>query len=75
MFITIAVTLCQLSGPICLEKVVVDSNQDDSLTMQSCMFAQAPLAQWMAQQPKFHAGWRVDRIRCVPGVYVPRNEA
>lgn len=76
MFITIAAVLCHLSGPAagaCVEEIVTDSNMDDSLTMQSCMIGQPAISHWMTTHPLYHSGWRIERIKCVPGHYEPKG--
>lgn len=75
MFITIAVVLCRLTGGPCVEEIVTDSSLDESLTLQSCMLGQPALAKWMSEHPIYREGYRVDRIKCVPGKYQPKRAA
>jgi hypothetical protein len=66
VIITIVAIVCQITGPVCVEKIVAQSD-----SMATCMLGQAAMAQWMATQP---AGWRLSKWRCVPGKYTPRME-
>lgn len=75
MFVTIAVVLCRLAGGPCTEEIVTDSSMDDSLTLQSCMLGQPALAKWMSEHPIYRAGYRIERIKCVPGKYQPKGSA
>jgi hypothetical protein len=78
MFTTLVVVLCHLTGPAagaCFEKVVTNSDMDDSLSMQSCVMGQAALAKWMSESPLYHTGYLIERIKCIPGHYFPKDAA
>ncbi len=70
MFVTLVASLCMLGSPICVDEIVTDTSMDQSLTWQGCLVhGQLGVSAWMAQHPLFHAGYRLDRWKCVPGHY------
>lgn len=70
MLVTLVAMLC--NGPLCLEKIVTDSNRSN-ITMMDCqMHAQQGIAQWMAQGP--YSQWTLKGYQCVSGTYVPKRE-
>lgn len=74
MFTTIVAVLCTLSSGMCVEEIVTDSNMDPSVTMHGCQIGgQAGIAKWMGEHPLYHAKWRLDRWKCVPGHYEIRG--
>lgn len=79
MFVTVVAVLCHLGGPAsgsCVEEIVTDSNMTPDITFQECMKgAQAPLAKWMGEHPLYHANWRIERYKCVPGHYEIKSRA
>lgn len=59
-----------------VEEIVTDSSMDDALTFQGCMIGQAQVAKWKSEHPIYaRAGWRIGRVRCVPGRYEIRGAA
>jgi hypothetical protein len=79
MFVTVVAVLCHLGGVAtgsCIEEIVTDSNLTPDITLQQCMVgAQAPLAKWMSEHPIYHANWRIERYKCVPGHYEIKGRA
>jgi len=79
MFVTVVAVLCSLSGASpgnCVEEIVTDSNMTPELTLMQCAVgAQAPLAKWMSEHPIYHANWRLERYKCVPGHYEKKSGA
>lgn len=75
MFVTVVAILCHMGAApgSCveeIEEIVTDSNLTPQITFQQCaMGAQAPLAKWMSEHPIYHANWRLERYKCVPGHY------
>ena len=51
-------------------RVVVLKN---NMPMQSCMLSQPALAEWKERSIYRGEQWRVSRIKCVPGDYVPKE--
>ena len=41
--------------------------------MQACMLSQPALADWKANSIYKSVSWRIERIKCVPGGYVPKE--
>lgn len=71
MLVTLVAILC--NGPLCLEKVVTNSDQS-GITMAACSVnAQIGIADWLSKGP-YHE-WRVKSYKCVMGKYTPGNEA
>lgn len=77
MFTTVVAVLCSLTlQGACVEEIVTDSNMDPAVTFQGCQIgAQAGIAKWMSESPIYHARWRLDRWKCVPGRYEIRGRA
>jgi hypothetical protein len=76
MFVTVVAVLCQISGVGCVEEIVTDSNLTPEITFLECaQGAQAPLAKWITEHPIYHANWRLDRYKCVPGRYEIKGRA
>ena len=82
MQITVVAVMCHMLGtvvaesvgtqdqPFCREVVVV--RQD--MPMQACMLSQPALAEWKANSIYHGDGWRIARIKCIPGGdYVPKE--
>lgn len=70
MLVTLIALLC--NGPLCLEKVVTDSNQS-GITMLDCqLHAQQGIIEWMSKGP--YNQWTLTGYRCVQGTYVPKRE-
>ncbi|WP_139485511.1 hypothetical protein [Bradyrhizobium ivorense] len=71
MLITLVAVLCH--GPLCLEKVVTNSEQS-GITMRDCQArSQVAIADWMAQNP--YGEWKLQRYKCVVGPYVAKGDA
>ena len=79
MFVTVVAVLCRLSAASsgsCIEEIVTDSNMTPEISMMQCAVgAQAPLAKWMGEHPIYHANWRLERFKCVPGHYEIKGHA
>ncbi len=79
MFVTVVAVLCRLGAAAsggCVEEIVTDSNMTPEMSMMQCAIgAQAPLAKWMGEHPIYHANWRLDRYKCVPGHYEIKGHA
>ena len=79
MFVTVVAVLCHINGIAvagCVEEIVTDSNLTPEITFLECAIgAQAPLAKWMSAHPIYHANWRLDRYKCVPGRYEIKGRA
>ncbi|MBR0903441.1 hypothetical protein [Bradyrhizobium liaoningense] len=79
MFVTVVAVLCRLSAASsgsCVEEIVTDSNMTPEISMMQCAIsAQAPLAKWMGEHPIYHANWRLERYKCVPGHYEIKGHA
>jgi hypothetical protein len=79
MFVTVVAVLCRLSGAAtgsCVEEIVTDSNMTPEISMTQCAIgAQAGLAKWMGEHPIYHANWRIERYKCVPGHYEIKGHA
>ena len=81
MQITVVAVMCHTLGavvaqsigtqdqPYCREVVVI--RQD--MPMQACMLSQPALADWKANSIYKSVSWRIERIKCVPGGYVPKE--
>jgi hypothetical protein len=88
MFVTVVAVMCHLitaqatiaADGDCtaeeqrIEEIVTDTDRDDKINFFACMIgAQIALADWKAHHPiYFKAGWRISRIKCVPGHYEPK---
>ncbi|MGC2781714.1 MAG: hypothetical protein WA418_39360 [Bradyrhizobium sp.] len=71
MLVTLVAMLC--NGPLCMEKVVTNSEMS-GITMTSCaVSAQIGIADWMSKGP-YHE-WRLQSYKCVAGKYVPKTNA
>ena len=79
--ITVVVLMCHSIGavapefvggimqePACREVIVTK----DIMPMQSCMLSQPALADWKERSIYRGDQWRISRIKCVPGDYVPK---
>ena len=79
--ITVVVLMCHSVGalvpgfaggamqePACREVIVVK----DDMPMQVCMISQPALADWKERSIYRGDQWRISRIKCVPGDYVPK---
>ena len=79
MFITVVAVLCRLGTAAsgnCVEEIVTDSNMTPEITLTQCAVgAQAELAKWIGQHPIYHANWRIERYKCVPGHYEIKGRA
>ncbi|QOG17611.1 hypothetical protein FOM02_09920 [Bradyrhizobium sp. SEMIA] len=79
MFVTVVAVLCRLGASAtggCVEEIVTDSNMTPEMSMMQCAVgAQAPLAKWMGEHPIYHANWRLERYKCVPGHYEIKGHA
>jgi hypothetical protein len=71
MLVTLVAVLC--NGPLCLEKVVTNSEMS-GITMTACQVnGHIGIADWLAKGP-YHA-WTLQRYKCVAGKYIPKDEA
>lgn len=91
MFVSVVAVLCHLLTPTAtiaadrdctteearVEEIVTDSDMDDTVTFQGCMVSgQIGVADWKGKHPIYsRRGWRVARLRCVPGRYEIRGAA
>jgi hypothetical protein len=57
-----------LPDPVCREVIVIQSD----MSLQSCMLSQPALADWKGRSIYSSDQWRISRIKCVPGDYVPK---
>ncbi len=81
MQITVVAVMCHTIGavtpqsvgtlpdPVCREVVVIQND----MPMQACMLSQPALADWKERSIYRGEQWRVSRIKCVPGDYVPKQ--
>jgi hypothetical protein len=58
-----------LPDPICREVIVIQND----MPMQACMLSQPALADWKERSIYRGEQWRVSRIKCLPGDYVPKE--
>jgi len=83
MQITVVALMCHTLGatitqsvhtvpePTCREEIV--AKQD--MTMQACLLSQPALADWKEKSIYRGVQWKIARIKCVPGDYVPKDRA
>lgn len=72
MQITIVVSVCHaLVGipSVCHEEIVAR----DDMPMQACLISQPAIAEWKSRTIYRGDQWRIERIRCIPGNYEPRD--
>jgi hypothetical protein len=81
MQITVVAVMCHTIGaispqsvgtlpdPVCREVIVIQND----MPMQACMLSQPALAGWKERSIYRGEQWRVSRIKCVPGDYVPKE--
>ena len=73
MKITVVASVCHaltnISAPVCHEEIVV---QDD-MPMQMCLLSQPAIAEWKANSLYRGDQWTINRIRCIPGDYQPKD--
>jgi hypothetical protein len=81
MQITVVAVMCHTIGaispqsvgtlpdPVCREVIVIQND----MPMQACMLSQPALADWKERSIYCGEQWRVSRIKCVPGDYVPKE--
>jgi hypothetical protein len=81
MQITVVAVMCHTIGaispqsvgtlpdPVCREVIVIQND----MPMQACMLSQPALADWKERSIYRGEQWRVSRIKCVPGDYVPNE--
>jgi hypothetical protein len=81
MQITVVAVMCHTIGavapqsvgtlpdPVCREIIVIQND----MPMQACMLSQPALADWKERSIYRGEQWRVSRIKCVPGDYVPKQ--
>ena len=75
MFVTLVAVFCQLNSPICLEKIIADSDMDARLTWMSCQIdAQQGITAWLKDNPEY-GNWRLAKWKCVPGHYIIPGQA
>lgn len=58
-----------------VEEIATDSEMSEHVNMFTCqMGGQQALAKWMGEHPIYSKpGWRIGRIKCVPGRYEKRG--
>jgi hypothetical protein len=75
MQITVVALMCHALGtiaqPVCREEIVAK----DDMPMQACLISQAAIADWKERSIYRGDQWTVDRIRCIPGEYQPKDAA
>lgn len=54
---------------VCREVIVIK----DDTSMQSCVISQPALADWKEHSIYQGDQWRISRVKCVPGDYVPKE--
>jgi hypothetical protein len=81
MQITVVAVMCHTLGaitpqsvdtlpdPVCREVIVIK----DDMPMQSCLLSQPALADWKERSIYRGDSWRISRIKCVPGDYMPKE--
>jgi hypothetical protein len=81
MQITVVAVMCHTIGAlvaesastapdlVCREVIVIK----DDMPMQACMLSQPALADWKERSIYRGDQWRISRIKCVPGDYVPKE--
>jgi hypothetical protein len=81
MQITVVAVMCHTIGavapqsvgtlpdPVCREVIVIQND----MPMQACILSQPALADWKERSIYRGEQWRVSRIKCVPGDYVPKQ--
>jgi hypothetical protein len=81
MQITVVAVMCHTLGaffpeavgtrpdPVCREVIIIK----DDMPMQVCMLSQPALADWKERSIYRGDQWRISRIKCVPGDYVPKE--
>lgn len=74
MIITVVASVCHVlaavpSQPVCHEEIVVQAD----LPMQACMIGQPAIADWKMHSRFAGDQWRVARVRCIPGDYLPKD--
>ena len=65
----VAQSTASLPDPVCREVIVIKND----MPMQSCMLSQPALADWKERSIYRGEQWRISRIKCVPGDYVPKE--
>ena len=81
MQITVVAVMCHTIGAFVAEsvgtvpdlvcrEVIVTQNE---MPMQACMLSQPALAEWKDRSMYRGDQWRISRIKCVPGDYVPKE--
>lgn len=72
MIITMVAMICHtltaIAQPVCHEVIIQQSE-----TMTACEMSQAVIADWKSKSIYSSDQWRVSAIKCVPGVYFPRD--
>jgi hypothetical protein len=58
-----------LPDPVCREVIVVK----DDMPMQACLLSQPALADWKERSIYRGDQWWINRIKCVPGDYIPKE--
>jgi len=70
---TISVFVAESVGTVpnfvCREVIVIKND----MPMQACMLSQPALAEWKDRSIYRGDQWRISRIKCVPGDYVPKE--
>lgn len=91
MFVTVIAVMCKLIVTIptiapdrdCtaeearVEEIVTDSSMDEKVDFNACLIhGQMGVANWKSKHPIYvKDGWRIGRIKCAPGQYVPKGTA
>lgn len=74
MFVTLVAVLISSTG-LRVEEIVTDSALSD-ITWQECQIhGQMGIIEWMRHDPRYHANWKVESYKCVPGHYEIKGRA
>ena len=71
MLVTLVALMC--NGPVCLDKVVTNSDQSGISFMECQIHGQMVIADIL--KSGLYQGWTVQSYRCVLGPYKPRGNA
>lgn len=73
MKITVVAVVCHMLSPIpdpvCREEIVAA----EDMPMEACIMSQAAIADWKSRSIFRGDQWSIARIKCVPGIYAPRD--
>lgn len=71
MIVTVVAVMCfSLSQvPVCHEEIVVKDNSG----MMACLYSLPAVADWKMHSKFKSDDWRIERVRCIPGDYEPKD--